>query len=72
MLYKRKDMKASVFSESAVNNDVVSNLEMENIDDTEKMVEKTGNAEKPGEEPRYSLRYFGPSGVRAPAQRSGH
>ena len=46
-------MKASDISESAVDNDVVSNLEIENIDDTEKMVEKTGNAGKPGEEQRY-------------------
>ena len=51
MLYKRKDMKASDIHESAMDEDVVSNLEMENIENTEKLGEKTGN----DEEPRYKL-----------------
>ena len=51
-------MKASDISESAVDEDDVSNLEMENIDNTEKLGEKTCNAAKHDEEPRFSLRYF--------------
>ena len=55
MLYKRKDMKALDIHESAMDEDVVSNLEMENIDNTAKLVEKTCNAAKHDEEPRYTL-----------------
>ena len=58
MLYKRKDMKASDISESAVDEDVVSNLEMEIIANTEKLGEKTCNAAKHDEEPRYTQRHF--------------
>ena len=58
MLYKRKDMKATDISESAGDDDVVINLEMENIDNTEKLVEKTCNVAKHDEETRFSLRYF--------------
>ena len=57
MLYKRKDMKISDISESAMDEDVSINLEMENIDNTE-MVEKTCNVEKHDEGPRYTLRHF--------------
>ena len=58
MLYTRKEMKASDISESAVDEDVVSNLEMENIDNTEKLGEKTCNVAKHDEETRFSLSYF--------------
>ena len=51
MLYKRKDMKATDISESAGDDDVVINLEMENIDNT-------CNVAKHDEETRYSLRFF--------------
>ena len=58
MLYTRKEMKASDISESAADEDLVINLEMDNIESTEKIVEKTGNVEKHDEEPRYTQRHF--------------
>ena len=51
-------MKASDISESAADEDLVINLEMDNIESTEKIVEKTGNVEKHDEEPRYTQRHF--------------
>ena len=47
-------MKASDISPSAVDEDVVINLEMENIDNAE-MVEITCDVEKDNDEPRYTL-----------------
>ena len=58
MLYKRKDIKATDISESAGDDNVVINLELENSDNTEKLVEKTCNVAEHDEEPRFSLSYF--------------
>jgi hypothetical protein len=51
-------MKASDISESDMDEDVVINLEMESIENTEKTVEKAGNVEKHDEEPRYTHIHF--------------